>query len=283
MPDLQAFDAGLVGIARLQGGDDAARFVAQGARFVERRVITFADKAAVTLDQRQLIGQRPRKFDGERRIRPLAQAQGLGDFRRHVLQRAERICQIACRAHAIAYRGKVARAAALQGDARQCSRQIGRCLQPRAGIGASRDVVDEAGNRIEAQGNRLDVGQRRRQPLRQQARTGRGYRAVDAVEQRAASFARQGPHQFEIAARRLIDRHGGGGCFAQRRRQRRALADLRAFDISDAGRGGGQFEPRQQAEGLAGRHREKRRQPPLGGGAVEDVTGQRRYRRQFAP
>ncbi len=104
-----------------------------------------------------------------------------------------------------------------------------------------------------------------------------------ALEQRAAPLAGKRAHQFEIAARGLVDRHGGAGAFAQRRRQRRALADLRALDVSHAGRGGGQLEPRQRAEGLAGRHREERGQPPLGGGAVEHVAGERRHRRQRAP
>ncbi len=61
--------------------------------------------------------------------------------------------------------------------------------------------------------------------------------------------------------------------FAQRRRQRRAFADLRALDVGDAGRGGGQLQPRQRAEGFAGRHREERGQPPLGAGAIEHVAG----------
>ena len=32
----------------------------------------------------------------------------------------------------------------------------------------------------------------------------------------------------------------------------------------------GQFQPRERAEGLAGRHREERGKPPLGAGAVDD-------------
>ena len=131
--------------------------------------------------------------------------------------------------------------------------------------------------------DRRRIGERRRQPLRQQARAGGGHGAVDRVEQRAAPLAGQRAHQFEIAAGRLVDRHGGAGAFAQRRRQRRPLADLRALDIGDAGRRGGELEPRQRAEGLAGRDRKERRQPPLGGGAVEHVARQRHHRRQRAP
>ena len=70
--DLQAFDAGVIGIARLHRGDDQARGVAQIAGLVERCVIAFADKAAVALDQRQLFGQRT--FEFARQIARLAGA-----------------------------------------------------------------------------------------------------------------------------------------------------------------------------------------------------------------
>ena len=119
--------------------------------------------------------------------------------------------------------------------------------------------------------------------LRKQPRAGGGHAAVDGVQQRAAPLAGQRAHQFEIAARGLVDRHGGAGALAQRRRQRRTLADLRALDVSHAGRRRGQLQPRQRAEGLAGGDREERGQPPLGGGGVEHVARQRRHRRQRTP
>ena len=58
MADLQAFDAAVVGVARLHRGDDQPRRVAQAARLVERRFITLAHETAVALDQRQLLGKR---------------------------------------------------------------------------------------------------------------------------------------------------------------------------------------------------------------------------------
>ena len=131
--------------------------------------------------------------------------------------------------------------------------------------------------------DRRRVGQRRRQPLRQQPRAGRGHGAVDGGEQRAAPLAAE-------RADRARDWRGWPGRsasvapsrLAHRRRQRRPLAELRALHIGDAGGGGGQLQPRQRAERLRGRDREIRRQPPLGGGAVEHVAGQRRHRRQRA-
>ena len=158
--------------------------------------------------------------------------------------------------------------------------------------GAARSVVrmssrsgavgDEGRDRIEPPRDRGAVGERRGQPLRQQPRSGRGHGAVDGVEQRSAPLAGQRARQFEIGAGGRIDRHGGAGGFARRRRQRRAFADLRAVDIGDGGGGGGGFQPRHRAEAVHGGDREIIAQPPLGGGAVEHVAGQRRHRRQFA-
>ncbi|MGY4367118.1 hypothetical protein ACVW1A_003183 [Bradyrhizobium sp. LB1.3] len=60
------------------------------------------------------------------------------------------------------------------------------------------------------------------------------------------------------------------------------LADLGAVDIGDGrGRGGG-FETRELRQSVHGRDGKIIAQPFLGGGAVEDVTGQRRHRRQLA-
>ena len=60
--DLQALDAGVLGIARLHRGDDEARGVAQIAGLVERGLIAFANETAVTLDQWQLLGKRALEF-----------------------------------------------------------------------------------------------------------------------------------------------------------------------------------------------------------------------------
>ena len=88
-------------------------------------------------------------------------------------------------------------------------------------------------DRVEPVRDRGRIGQRRGEPLRQQPRARRRHRAVDGGEQRAAPLAGERAHQFEIAARRLVDRERRAGGLAQRRRQRRALADLRALDIGD--------------------------------------------------
>ena len=192
--------------------------------------------------------------------------------------------EIGGREHAVADRGKIARTAAAERKPRQAR---GRDRAPPAGASAYRRALPCRRQKLSTASSRraicAGIGQRRRQPLRQQARAGGGHRAVDRIEQRAAPLARQCAHQFEIAARRLVDRHRRAGAFAQRRRQRRALADLRALDIGDAGRRGRQLQPRERAERFAGGDREEGRQPPLGGRAVEHVARERRHRRQRAP
>ena len=95
------------------------------------------------------------------------------------------------RQHAIADGGKIARAAARRRASRdKRAGEIGRRLQARARIGARRRVGDKARHRIEPSRDLRRIGQRRREPLRQQARAGGGYRAVDRIEQRAAPLAR---------------------------------------------------------------------------------------------
>ena len=113
------------------------------------------------------------------------------------------------------------------------AREIGRRFQPLAQIGARGAVVDESGDRIEPLRDLARIGQRRGEPLRQQPRAGRRHGAVDGGEQRAAPLAGERADEFEIAARRLIDRERRAGRLAHRRRQRRALAELRALDIGD--------------------------------------------------
>ena len=107
-----------------------------------------------------------------------------------------------------------------------------------------------------------------------------GDRAVDRGEERAAPLAAKRAHQFEIAARRLVDRQRRAGRFARRHRQRRTLADLGALDIGDRGRRRGELEARERAERGGRRHAEKRSEPPLRGGAVEHVARERGERRQ---
>src|SRR5215217_4299279 len=60
--NLEAFYAGLVGVARLHYGHDQTRGVAEIARLVQRGLIALADETAVALDQWQVFGERALKF-----------------------------------------------------------------------------------------------------------------------------------------------------------------------------------------------------------------------------
>ncbi len=209
--DFERADAGLFGIFRLQRGDHAARFVAQAARLVECRVVAFAHETAVALERGQFGGERGGKLGGQHAVRSAAGRQRVGDFRRDIFQRRQSAGEIGGRQHAVADGGEIARPSAADRQASKRTGEIGGGGQPRARIGARRHVIDEARHRVEPPCDRLWVGQRRRQSLRQQARAGRGHRAVDRLQQRAAPLAGERTHQFEIAAGGLVDRHGGGG------------------------------------------------------------------------
>ena len=79
MLDLEDADARFFGVARLQGGNDTARFIAQRARLVERCVIALAHEAAVALEGGQFGRQCGGQFGGEHAVRLAA---GLRSLRR---------------------------------------------------------------------------------------------------------------------------------------------------------------------------------------------------------
>ena len=125
VPDLQRLHAGRFGVAHLQRGDDAARFVAQRARFVERRLVAAADETAVAAERRQFVGQRARQFGGDGGIGAAQRRDGFGDIARHVRQRREPRGKFHRGANPVTNRGEIARPAAADHDARQGARQIG--------------------------------------------------------------------------------------------------------------------------------------------------------------
>ena len=149
-------------------------------------------------------------------------AMAVGDIARHVRQRRKARGKFRRGANPVADRGEIARPAAADDDARQRARQIGHGLERAAQIAAHGAVVDESRDRIEPVRDFVRIGQRRGEPLRQQARAGRRHRAVDGRQQRAAPLAGERANQFEIGARRLIDRR------AWRRRPRAPAATAAA-------------------------------------------------------
>ena len=80
MLDAELAGVGQLAIFLLQGGDDAAALVAQGARLVERGVEAGADEAAVATVQRQVLVKRGRERGGQRGINGAGVARGPRQF-----------------------------------------------------------------------------------------------------------------------------------------------------------------------------------------------------------
>ncbi len=144
MFDPQETDAGVLGIARLQGGNDTAGFIAQRACFIECFVVALAHEAAVALEGGQIGRQCGGQFRGEHAVGLAAGLHRLGDFRRRVLERGKRAGEIGGGEHAVADGGKIARPATPDRKARQGAREIGRRRKPRAGLRPCRDIAGEA-------------------------------------------------------------------------------------------------------------------------------------------
>ncbi len=275
MLHLQRAHARLFGVARLQPHDHLARSVAQESHFVERGVIPFAHESAVALEMRQLVIERSRKFVGDGRVGFPQGGHRLRDLRRNVAGREFR-GDMRSRRNAVANGSKVARAATVDHQPRQRTRKVRRPAQPCPQLAAGGGVSDEVRDRVVPTCDRFRRGQRCGQSLCKKPRARRRHRPFDRREQRPAPLARQRSHQFEIAAGGLVDGHGRAFGLAHRRRQRGALAELRALDIGDAGGGSGQFQARERAEGLAGGDREVGREAAFSGRAVEHVARERR-------
>ena len=80
--DLEDADAGVLGVARLQGGNDAARFIAQRARLIERWIVALAHEAAVALEGGQIGRECSGQFGGEHAVGLAAGLHRFGDIRR---------------------------------------------------------------------------------------------------------------------------------------------------------------------------------------------------------
>jgi hypothetical protein len=62
VPDLEALDAGIIGVTSLHRGDHETRGVAQVAGLVERGLVSSPDEAAVAFEQRQFVRKAACKF-----------------------------------------------------------------------------------------------------------------------------------------------------------------------------------------------------------------------------
>lgn len=127
--------------------------------------------------------------------------------------------------------------------------------------------------------DRLGVGERPGQALGEQAAAARRLRPVDGGEQAASTLASQRAGQFEIGAGRRVDQHGRAHALADRRRQRRAGAELGALDIGERGGGSRDLGAAEGAEGVERGDAEEFLEAALARGGIKPLAGQRRHGR----
>jgi hypothetical protein len=205
MPYLQCLNAGLLGVARLQLRHHLARLVAQSASLVEGCFVAAANEPAIALEQREFVRERGHDLPHNRLIGREQRAEYVVQLRTFPWQFSEPRSDARRRPNPVTNGGEVARPAAADHETGQRARHVRRDVQKLAGLLPGQRVADENLDGVEPVRDRLGLGQGRGEPLREEPRARRCHRAVDGGEQRAAPFAAECPHQFEVRARRLID------------------------------------------------------------------------------
>ena len=202
-----------------------------------------------------------------------------GQFVGQVRPRCQDHGELAHREEAVAQAGEVARAAALEPEARQRPREVGRALQHPAQPVAQVAVVGEERDRIVPRPDGVDLGERPGQALRQKPRPARGHGPVDGGERRFPPARRKAcgsvrdwrasPRRWTsaapgaVAARRVAGPAGCRAASSPRRTERRA----RRRDLGAA----------EGAERVERRDAEMILEPPLRGGRVEALAGEGRH------
>ena len=239
-------------VAGLQRRHHLAAVVAQRAGLVEVGAEAGAHEAAVAAQLRRLVDQRAgeQSLPGRRRTAP-----GAARCRRSASGRPmppapsrSRRAQAAAAAQAVAHGAEVARAAALQGEARHGARDVGRGPQRGARILAQRLVLEQEADRVEPRGDRIGS----RSGLASRAASSRAPGPV-TVRSMAASrldlpLARERAQQLQARPRRRIDHEAVGGPAPARRTQAGLLADLRQLDVLEQCADGCQLGPRERTE-----------------------------------
>ena len=283
VPDFQRADAGRLGVTHLQRGDDAARFVAQRARLVERGFVAGADEAAVAAERRQFVGQRALQLGGERGVGLAQRCDGLRQFARHSAERGKRARRFRAAAKMpsrIAARSRgPPRPTTMRDSARARSGAALSCSRRSARAALSSTKAATASSRCAISAGSVSGAASRCANSREPA-------AVTVRSIAARSEPRRSPVSVRMSSRLprvawsiasvapAASRTGGdsGG----------RLPSLGALDISDAAAAAVSSTRENAPNEAVVATREKRRQPPLRGRAVEHVAGQRRHRRQRA-
>ncbi len=195
MLDLQALQAGIADVIRLQPGDQLAALVAERHYLVQFGRETAADEAAVARVHRQLVG--------ERRVQPLDQrgvlaevrggfgeARGEGAERALFLGLCQPVAGLVRAAEPIADGGKIARSAAPERQPRQRACHVRAFGKRIAEVAPEPLVVDQPADGIEARGNGARVGKGFRETRGQQARARAGDGTVHDSQQASLHLAR---------------------------------------------------------------------------------------------
>ena len=248
---------------------------------VEIAIEAVADEAAVTLVERQLVGERrsqgsarwPRGTelslvaDGIELLRQ-AEAGGAGEMRGERPGGGD----------GIAHRAEIARTATAKREPRQRPRQVRRALQLIAEQLTEPRLAGEIGDGVEARIDGGGIGERAAEAARQLPRAGAGHGAVDGREQARGAGTLVRAHQLEIGSRRGVDQKQAPRRFLARRPHQWRAADLRDLDIGEEAGERRKLRLQELAIGIERGNAELRLQRALAAGRVEMGARDRRER-----
>ena len=141
------------------------------------------------------------------------------------------------RRDAVADRGEIARAAAVEAEARERAQEVGRARQFAPQRLARRRRLDQKIERAEPFVDRGGIGQRAREPLGEEPRAGRRHGEIDRRQERALARAAQGSGELEIGAGGGVDFEACAARAPGRGREGRARLELGALDVGQRQRG----------------------------------------------
>ena len=157
---------GELAIARLQGCDHRASFVAQRAGFVEAGVETWPHETAVAALQGQIVGKRLAKPGGQCGVDRGGGGACLAQLLRRLRRPAKRGAERGGGDEAVPHGGEIARAAAIERETGERASQIRRRLERHPRLAPQDGLLEEKRNRVMAPGYVPDAGQRARRAAR---------------------------------------------------------------------------------------------------------------------
>ena len=180
------------------------------------------------------------------------------------------------RREAVADGGQVARASAIEAQARQRAQEVGRAGKLAAQRIPRRRGLDQERERIEPFVDRGRVGQRAGEALGHQAGAGGRDGEVDGRQQRSLARAAERARELEVGAGRRIDLEARAARPSGRRRQGRTRLELGALDVSQRQRRRRDLGARKGAEAVEGLDAVEFANPPLGRRPVARLARERR-------